>query len=63
MKPEWKVQLVADMYRHDISRQELADEAGVTVSYINLLLADKRKGEKSKPELLEAIGRIKEKKE
>lgn len=58
MKDEWRAEIVKRIYQHDIPRDELAKEAGITTSYLNMILAGTRNPEKAERELSDAVSRI-----
>lgn len=62
MKEGWKADVVRDLYLHEITRDELASEMGVSTSYINMVLSGARKGTSAEQKMVSALGALKKKK-
>lgn len=62
MKEIWKADVVRDLYLHEITRQELADEMEVSISFVNMVLAGSRKGCSTKDKMLSALEVLKARK-
>ena len=43
MPEKWTGELIGKMHNHDITRKQLADELGVTKSYVTMILNGSRK--------------------
>ena len=62
MREEWKADVVRDLYKHEITRDELAEEMGVSTSYVNMVLTGARKGTSAESRMKEALKTIKNRK-
>ena len=58
MKDEWKAEVVKQLYKHEIPRDELAKEANMTTSYLNMILAGTRNPTDAEGTVTSAMERI-----
>lgn len=58
MKEKWSGDLVGKMFRNDVSRQDLADEMGVTKAYVCMLLNGERTPDDAQKRMEEAYNAV-----
>ena len=53
--PEWTVEVVAQMHRYGITGSDLAEASGFTRSYVSLVLNGKKKSDRARVKILNAL--------
>lgn len=58
MPEKWTGRLIGRMHNENITRKELAEELGVTRSYISMILTGKRHPDSIRAQMEDAVDRI-----